>query len=125
MSSQCRVSFQAFVAAPTMKCVCPPKTIYPLRVSPPQRGGGGERARERAEWPELTIKLTSQKGRRAREQGLFTGLHTQQGPGTGRYVSLATPLSSTLRHAQLHFHSEAPFVSFQILAFSLFFHKLV
>lgn len=25
VSSQCRVSFQAFVAAPTMKCVCPQK----------------------------------------------------------------------------------------------------
>lgn len=25
MSTQCRVSFQAFVAAPTMKCVCPQK----------------------------------------------------------------------------------------------------
>lgn len=81
VSSQRRVSFQAFVAAPTMKCVCPPKPYthsggFPdLREAERRRrrstrgggGGGGESAVANAHY---------QSGQPAREQGLFTGLLT-------------------------------------------------
>lgn len=89
VSSQCRVSFQAFVAAPTMKCVCPQK--------PYTRSGGfpdlRETERRRKRWRRSRRKSAvanahSQAGQperreRARECGFFAGLHSQRGPGKG------------------------------------------
>lgn len=116
VSSQCRLSFQAFVAAPTMKCVCPPKA-YTHSGFPHLR----EEEEEEQEQEEKVAgaSLSGVRARQQEENKAYSARCTQRGPGTGCCVSLATPLSSTLRHAQLHSHTKAPFVSFHILAFSL------
>lgn len=64
VSSQCRVSFQAFVAAPTMKCVCPQK--------PYTHSGGFPDLREKEEEKEQEREGSGQcslSGRPARAEG--------------------------------------------------------
>lgn len=88
VSSQCRVSFQAFVAAPTMKCVCPQKPYTHSGGFPDLRETERRRREEKEQEKECSGQCSlsgraSQKRGRAREHALFTGLHSQRGPGIG------------------------------------------
>lgn len=118
--------FSGFCCSANHEMCLSPKNHIPTQGFPTS-----ERRRQRKSKRKSTVASAyyqayqPERTRSQRTRLIHRATHTQQGPGTGRYVSLATPLSSTLRHAQLHFHSEAPFVSFQILAFSLSPHKLV
>lgn len=62
VSSQCRVSFQAFVAAPTMKCVCPQK---------PYTHSGGI--------PDLRETERRRRRRRSRRKSAVASAHYQTG----------------------------------------------
>lgn len=62
VSSQCRVSFQAFVAAPTMKCVCPQK---------PYTHSGG--------FPDLRETERRRRRRRSRRKSAVANAHYQAG----------------------------------------------
>lgn len=104
VSSQCRVSFQAFVAAPTMKCVCPQKPYTHSGGFPDLRETERRRKRRRRSRRKSALAnahsqagQASQKGgrERAREHGLFTGLHSQQGPGKGCNVWPTALFSTT------------------------------
>lgn len=61
VSSQCPVSFQAFVAAPTMKCVCPQK--------PYTHSGGFPDLRDREEEKEQAKECSSLPDEPARKEG--------------------------------------------------------
>lgn len=63
VSSQCRVSFQAFVAAPTMKCVCPQK--------PYTHSGGFPDLRE--------TERRRKRRRRSRRKSAVANAHSQAG----------------------------------------------
>lgn len=68
VSSQCRVSFQAFVAAPTMKCVCPQK--------PYTHSGGFPDLRE--------TERRRRRRRRSRRKSAVANAHYQAGQPEAR-----------------------------------------
>lgn len=68
VSSQCRVSFQAFVAAPTMKCVCPQKPYTHSGGFPDLRETERRRRRRRSR-RKSAVGQCSLSGRPARKEG--------------------------------------------------------
>lgn len=136
VSSQCRVSFQAFVAAPTMKCVCPQKPYTHSGGFPDLRETERRRKRRRRSKQKECTGQCSLSGRagqperraRAREHGLFTGLHSQQGlakaakSGQRHFFSTTQP-QSRQNHSQLsnatHFY-----LIFLFLFFFSFFNYI-
>lgn len=69
VSSQCRVSFQAFVAAPTMKCVCPQKPYTHSGGFPDLRETERRRKRRRRSRKKNLYGQRSLSDRPARKEG--------------------------------------------------------
>lgn len=96
VSSQRRVSFQAFVAAPTMKCVCPQKPYTHSGGFPDLREAERRRSRRRRKSAVANAHYQSGQpaSQPAREQGLFTGLLTARPWQPCHHCWLTTPFTS-------------------------------